>query len=449
MPDLTDDTLDDDLTLRQQLGQIISPDQPAPAVQPTGQMVAPQSADPRRQQLTQAIQQASAQPSPAATPIVDSPSAAPSTPTSNAPTASTPAPGQQGARDILSTLGQAPAFDQSAYKALQDRRAKDATPINPLQPQYQPGTGAKILRGVRAWFGGGPSAVLNPATYNAPNRQYQIDAAKQAAAAKQDDEQIANFKTDFDEQNKGYQRKLDTLKDVTAIQKNEDVNAIRQQYDEAREKLFTAQAALAEANKNNKETPVPKTENEALALAANETDPANKQKYTDLAKAMQQFKVQQSLASRAPREGNPVYNDWKASFKAENKRAPNAKEIADWQGRQATSTGNTQNRIDQKQDDDDNKIVNTGIAPDAEVNAAQARIDARRAQKPAAPPPAAQQAPAAAAPAPAKPVAKPVAPPPPPTTHVFSKSAWQKANPKGDVNAAAKYAQSKGYTVNQ
>jgi hypothetical protein len=37
--------------------------------------------------------------------------------------------------------------------------------------------------------------------------------------------------------------------------------------------------------------------------------------------------------------------------------------------------------------------------------------------------------------------------PPPATTHSFSVSAWQKANPNGDINAAKAKAQKDGYTV--
>jgi hypothetical protein len=36
---------------------------------------------------------------------------------------------------------------------------------------------------------------------------------------------------------------------------------------------------------------------------------------------------------------------------------------------------------------------------------------------------------------------------PTPQTHTFSLSAWQKANPKGDVNAAKTAAQAAGYQV--
>jgi hypothetical protein len=39
--------------------------------------------------------------------------------------------------------------------------------------------------------------------------------------------------------------------------------------------------------------------------------------------------------------------------------------------------------------------------------------------------------------------------PPKPDTHVFNVSAWQKANPKGDVNAAKAAAQKQGYTIQQ
>lgn len=437
MPDLTDDNLDDDLSLRQQLGQIISPDQPAPAVQPTGQMVAPQSADPRRQQLTQAIQQAANQPAPTPTPIVDTPAA--STPTSNAP--ATPAPGQQGARDILAQLGPAPKFDQSQYQALQDRRAKDATPINPLQQQYKEGTGGKILRGVRAWFAGGPSAVLNPATYNAPNRQYGIDAAKQAAAAKQDNEQISNMKTDFDEQNKGFQRNLDMLKDVTTLQNHEETNDMREKYLDARDKYLGAQQELAEARAQNVKVQMPKNAEEALAFAASTDDPALKKTYTNLANSMKAMKVSEAQASRPPREGNPVFNAWQSAFKTENKRNPNAKEIADWQGKQAAAQGRFDESSGQKDRAFYQKIADNPLASDEEIKDAQEHL--KQPSGPvasAAPPP--QVAPPAATPAPAKSA-------PPPTTHQFSKSAWQKANPKGDANAAAKYAQSKGYTVTQ
>jgi hypothetical protein len=36
-----------------------------------------------------------------------------------------------------------------------------------------------------------------------------------------------------------------------------------------------------------------------------------------------------------------------------------------------------------------------------------------------------------------------------PTTHAFSLSAWQRANPKGDPNAARSAAQQQGYQVTQ
>lgn len=481
---------DEELTLNQQLGKLVSPDEPPPVPpQATGQMTAPAAAGPGRQMLTQQMQTASSGSAPI--PFVDAPNAMP---TRTPPAA---APGQQTPRDLLAQLGKAPEFDTQKYQDIMARRQQiqpgtggtDATPINPLQQQYQPGTGGKILRGVRAWFGGGLPAVLDPKTYNAPNLKYGIDEGQRQARVANDDAQAASLKTGFDEQAKGYDRKLNTLKDVTTLTNNEEKNALRDQYNEAMGNYRDSQAALAAARAQNVKAPMPKTAEEALAFAANTNDPTLKQTYLGLSKSMAAMKIHEASASRPPREGNPVFNQWLTAFKQDNGRAPKADEISDWQGKQAGAqrpkpiSPALAARISKTKDDAVNKARKEFLGEDhgrtgdmetykdawqgaqneaeAELKAATGQdvehLDIRertdkdgnwigakpRLEGAQAPSTAASSVPLSAVSQHKSTAAAP------PNTHSFSKSNWQKANPKGDINAAVQQAKRLGYSLSE
>lgn len=170
------------------------------------------------------------------------PTAAPAT--TSAPAASatfTPAPNSGGVRSwpdmvrggiaaqqrnaanaekTVGDLASAPSEDQ-ALAPLVNRRATDATPLDPNAAQYAPTAGQKFRRGLTAVLGGmgggrgliGGTADALKTDYQAPNRQYGIDAAKQQATVASDDSQITSAKD-------AYKAMIDRAKATTGLYKD-------------------------------------------------------------------------------------------------------------------------------------------------------------------------------------------------------------------------------------
>lgn len=79
---------------------------------------------------------------------------------------------------------------------IEKQRAAAATPIDPQAQQYRPSISTRIFRGIDAVRRGGALGAFDPSdvggqAYGAPNRQYGIDAAKQAGTVSNLDQQIA------------------------------------------------------------------------------------------------------------------------------------------------------------------------------------------------------------------------------------------------------------------
>jgi hypothetical protein len=105
---------------------------------------------------------------------------------------------------------------ESQNAPLEAQRAAVAQPLNPQDPEYRPGIGTRIARGVRSGLvglatGGIPGAVVGAvepgqirggSAYGAPVKQFNIDTARRAAQAgvldKQMQENIDTSKADTD-----------------------------------------------------------------------------------------------------------------------------------------------------------------------------------------------------------------------------------------------------------
>lgn len=102
----------------------------------------------------------------------------------------------QAASQTVQKLATQPS-EQEALDSLQQQRTSAAAPLNPNDPQYRPTTKDKWVRGLKAAVqglaqGGIVGAAAGPVLtdYKAPNRQYGIDTAKQAANVASLDEQL-------------------------------------------------------------------------------------------------------------------------------------------------------------------------------------------------------------------------------------------------------------------
>jgi hypothetical protein len=95
---------------------------------------------------------------------------------------------------LTGITNQPTAEEQNA--ALIQKRAGVAQPLNPNDPEYKPGVGTRIARGIDAFRRGGVLGTVDPAdvggkAYAAPNRQYDIDTARRAQQASGIDTQIS------------------------------------------------------------------------------------------------------------------------------------------------------------------------------------------------------------------------------------------------------------------
>jgi hypothetical protein len=85
-----------------------------------------------------------------------------------------------------------------AIAPLEEQRSKAAQYIDPMQKQYRPSVGQRILRGVQATLTGGlPGAVT--ANYGAPNKQYGRDVQKQNQTVGGLDQQISVARKNYED----------------------------------------------------------------------------------------------------------------------------------------------------------------------------------------------------------------------------------------------------------
>lgn len=84
---------------------------------------------------------------------------------------------------------------ESTNAPLEARRSALSQPLNPNDPEYKPGIGTRIVRGIDAVRRGGVLGAVDPADvggtrYGAPNTQYQIDTQRRAQQVGSLDQQM-------------------------------------------------------------------------------------------------------------------------------------------------------------------------------------------------------------------------------------------------------------------
>jgi hypothetical protein len=273
---------DDDLTANQRMARIISPDSdstditgPAkgtPAYQPPAQNTAGIPATVSATSSTPAWHppmSGGPNPNSGDTPAWHPPMSVPGSfssvmdPTQQQAAAAQPAAATNGvdpnsfAAKQLAAVGPAPQVDTARLAALQAQRARYATPTpinDPNHPEYRPGIGTKIRRGIGAYFAGGPGAVLET-NYSAPTRKYALAEQARQANLGQAGAQISDFDTLQKEQQANYTGKLNEAKDAITLQRNDEASQARNDANDVRQQLATTREQLAnEQGRHNQAT---------------------------------------------------------------------------------------------------------------------------------------------------------------------------------------------------
>lgn len=190
----------------------------------------------------------------------------------------------------LAGVGPAPQVDTTKLADLQAQRAKLAVPTainDPNHPEYRPGIGTKIRRGIGAYFAGGPAGVLET-NYNAPTRKYGLAEQLRQANLGQANAQISDFDTLNKEQQANYAGKLNQAKDVITLQKNDELAQSRSDNLDVKQQLADTRQQLADYQTQGK---LPTTYEGTVAAAALEKDPERKAQLQIAAKQMEQMEV--------------------------------------------------------------------------------------------------------------------------------------------------------------
>ena len=230
------------------------------------------------------------------------------------------------AADTLAAVGTAPQYDQAGATKLEQKIAGETTPLNPYDPahpEYRPGVGTRILRGIAGYFNGGIGGALS-ADYGAPTAKYRAaDASRQADLAS-DQAELGNMRMDYDDTIKGYTQNREYAKDAAALQRNDELDDARQQNADTRAKLADVQQQLADA-KN------PGAAQQARAQAVQKfggsLSPGDQQTYI----LTGQIPKAPTTNFRIPSAETEQYNDWRRSLG----HPPTAQDIADYR----TKTG--------------------------------------------------------------------------------------------------------------
>ena len=185
-----------------------------------------------------------------------------------------------------------PSAEQQNADLIAKRAGISGNPPNPNAPEYKPGIGTRIARGIDAFRRGGVLGVVDPAdtggkAYGAPNRQYDIDTARKAAQVGSIDKNISQ---NIDDQKADTERQkalatearanattsLDIGKTATG-QENAESNAEKTKL---QGDLNDVKQQLADQKGN------PTNYEQTVVAAALEKDPARKAALTGAAKTM-------------------------------------------------------------------------------------------------------------------------------------------------------------------
>jgi hypothetical protein len=206
------------------------------------------------------------------------------------------APQAPSGSEALANLGPAPAYQSDRASQIEAQIKKDSTPTDvndPNHPEYRPGVGTRILRGIGAYFNGGLGGVFNE-----------------------------DYRTDFDNTVKGYTQGREYAKDAEAVTRNSELDDARQQNADTRAKLADVQQQLAD-EKN------PGAAQNARAQAAAKfggaLSPGDKQTYI----LTGQIPKAPTTNFHIPSAETEQYNDWRRSLG----HPPTAQDIADYRSK--------------------------------------------------------------------------------------------------------------------
>ena len=303
---------------------------PTPAAAPDPRMAVPAGEPPNPTLKTRPAPVAApapAAPRPAAVPTPNT-----VTPSGNGPTAPAPAPQKSWADYVRASNDQAMTAlggAQSAASGLQNepsataqnapleaQRTALSQPLNPNDPNYKPGLGTRIVRGLNAARQHGAISALDPSAvgmtpYNAPNNQFAVDTARRTAQAAnikaQEDRNTANEKADSDRlKDIGTEQRAvatgygNVAKDSTAQQNSEQKADYNQQLEETKKQLNDIKQQVADQGG------VPKNYEQAEILAQTETDPVKKAQYAKAAQNMRETEIRKfQYANTAVGDADP------------------------------------------------------------------------------------------------------------------------------------------------
>lgn len=305
---------------------------------------------------------------------------------------------------------------------LAKQQAEYGKPLDPQavdpesgKPKYKLGTGGRILRALTGFAEGGPGGVLrsfsdqsspNYAGPGATNWKFGRDEALRQGKLADVNAQIGTQEKLDTENQKGYE---DAVKSAYETQLGE---AQRQKADVA------AQLADIKSQATNNQFEEAKGKLEQMAKKA-ESDANLRQQLIDNQRAMADLRAQiaQGQLDQKQRELESKYGAGATEKALEDERKERLQAIEnDWKEHPYWNklTGNKNKEIQAVNDDINSRLQR--IAPS---------------RTPASNNPASQTAPG----------------PPRPQTHSWSRGAWQRANPKGDVKAAEKAARAQRFEI--
>lgn len=215
---------------------------------------------------------------------------------------------EQTAHDLASSSGPDTA-------TLEARRSQLATPTPYRDPQtgqvldsakqYEPTTGQKILRGIRGGVvgflsGGLPGAIVGAVepqdirggqAYGAPNRAYQTAEQNRQAELASTDQQIKEAQDRF--------KAMTDARSKAASEARQGVTAYKDVAQQAGDLLKTGIQQQKEDRAENAPPAEPKTYEEMVLRAFQETDPVKKQQYENAARQIRQTEVRKFQAANA------------------------------------------------------------------------------------------------------------------------------------------------------
>lgn len=219
---------------------------------------------------------------------------------------------QDQSQTALSQIQQQPTAESTNAPLIQ-QRAGVAQPLDPSAPEYRPGIGTRIVRGIDAVRRGGVLGVVDPGDvggtpYGAPNRQFSIDTNRRTQQAATIDKQIqeTNDAAKLDTERLGKIASEERAGATTALDIGKTASA--QQTAENKDEVTKVQQQLAETRQQLADQGgVPKTYEQAVIASKDPTLPPAKQKqYADAATQIAQQEVKKftyaQRASKGPNE---------------------------------------------------------------------------------------------------------------------------------------------------